>query len=160
MRVVVVLGYSDGETGELHPVCAARLARAAELTNDEDVVVLSGWSRVPGRRSEAELMATAWSGAAREVVLDPVARSTVDNAANAIGDVLRAGADTVVVITSSWHAARAKMAFRWLLRGRGVRVNVATPLDTAATRDRLRELALWTLLPAQLSRAARSRAAG
>ena len=105
-------------------------------------------------------MATAWLGAAREVVLDPVACSTAENAANAVGDVLRAGADTVVVVTSSWHAARATAAFRWLLRGRGVRVNVATPQDTADLRDRLRELALWTLLPAQLSRAARSRAAG
>lgn len=159
-RVVVVLGYSGVDPCELHPICAARLARAAEVATDEDVVVLSGWSRMRGRRSEAELMAAAWSGAARAVVLDPVARSTVENAANAIGDILRAGADTVVVVTSSWHAARAKAAFRWLLRGRGVHVNVATPLDAVALRDRLRELALWTLLPAQLSRAARSRATG
>ena len=30
-RLVVVLGYSDGGRGELHPVCAARLERAAEV---------------------------------------------------------------------------------------------------------------------------------
>lgn len=155
-RIVVVLGYSEGSAPELHPICAARLARAAEVATEEDVVVLSGWSRVRGRWSEAELMAAAWSGAARELVLDPDARSTVENAANAIVEVLRSGADTVVVVTSRWHAARAKAVFRWFLRGRGVRVNVATPLDAGATHDRLRELALWTLLPAQLSRSARS----
>ena len=155
-RVVVVLGYSDGGSGELHPVCAARLTRAAELATDDDVVVLSGWSRVAEHRSEAELMAAAWTGAAGELVLDPNARSTAENAANAVGDVIRAGADTVIVVTSSWHAARARAAFRWLLRGRGVRVTVAVPEAAGAPRDRLRELGLWTLLPAQLARAARS----
>jgi uncharacterized SAM-binding protein YcdF (DUF218 family) len=156
-RVVVVLGYSDGGAGVIHPVCAARLARAAELATGDDVVVLSGWSRVPGRRSEAELMADAWSGAARELVLDPDASTTAENAANAIRDVLRARADQVVVVTSRWHAARARAAFRWLLRGQGVRVLVATPDEAGCARDRLRELALWPLLPAQLSRAAHAR---
>ena len=78
-RVVVVLGYSDGGTADLHPVCAARLAHAAQLTTGEDVVVLSGWARTPHGRSEAELMRAAWRGDAREVVLDPDARTTVDN---------------------------------------------------------------------------------
>ena len=55
-RVVVVLGYSDGGRGELHPVCAARLERAAEIATSEDVVVLSGWARVSGTHSEAALM--------------------------------------------------------------------------------------------------------
>ena len=60
-RVVVVLGYADGGRDALHPVAAARLARAAEISTDDDVVVLSGWARVPGTRSEAELMAAAWT---------------------------------------------------------------------------------------------------
>jgi uncharacterized SAM-binding protein YcdF (DUF218 family) len=156
-RVVVVLGYSNGGTDGLHPVCAARLARAAELSTGEDVVVLSGWSRRPGRRSEAELMAAAWNGAARELVVDPDARSTVENAANAVGDVVRAGAHSVLVVTSRWHAARSLAAFRWLLRRSGVGVRAAWPADPAGLRDRLRELSLWVLLPAQLARASRER---
>ena len=104
-RVIVVLGYSDGGGGELHPVCAARLERAAELSTDADVVVLSGWARVPGTHSEAELMRAAWRGAAREVVVDPDARTTAENMANALNDILRVGAREVVVVTSSWHAA-------------------------------------------------------
>jgi uncharacterized SAM-binding protein YcdF (DUF218 family) len=159
-RVVVVLGYSNGDSDELHPVCADRLACAAELSTGDDVVVLSGWSRVSGRRSEAELMAAAWSGAAREVVVDPDARSTVENAANAVGDVVRAGADSVLVVTSRWHAARALAAFRWLLRGRGVRVRGAWPPGPVSLRARGRELALWFLLPAQLSRASSGQRSG
>ncbi len=52
-RLVVVLGYSDSGRGELHPECAARLERAAEVTTADDVVVLWGWARVPHTYSEA-----------------------------------------------------------------------------------------------------------
>jgi len=158
-RVVVVLGYSDGGRGELHPACAARLARAAELATRDDVVVLSGWARVPGTRSEAELMAEAWAGEAwageaREVVVDPVAQTTVGNAANALDDVRRVGAREVVVVTSRWHAPRAAAAFRLIVRGTGARVATAFPDEPRNLRASLRELPLWLLLPFQV-RAAR-----
>ena len=69
-RVIVVLGYSDGRTDGLHPICAARLSRAAEISTEEDVVVLSGWARFPSRHSEAALMRASWSGVAAAVVVD------------------------------------------------------------------------------------------
>jgi hypothetical protein len=148
-RLVVVLGYSDGGTADLHPICAARLARAAELTTADDVVVLSGWARRAGGQPEAQLMRAAWSGAAREVVVDPVARTTVENLANALNDVRRVEAREVVVVTSSWHACRATAAMRWLLRRRGIHVRAESP-SGRSTRAALRELALWPLLPFQL----------
>jgi hypothetical protein len=153
-RVVVVLGYSNGDDAELHPVCAARLARAAEVATADDVVVLSGWSRVPHGVSEAELMRAAWRGNAREVVVDPDARTTVENMANALNDVLRVGAREVVVVTSSWHAPRAKTALRWLLLHTGIRVRSASP-PGRSSRAALREVALWPLLPFQLWAAGR-----
>jgi uncharacterized SAM-binding protein YcdF (DUF218 family) len=153
-RVVVVLGYSDGGRGELHPVCAARLDRAAEISTSDDVVVLSGWARVPGTHAEAELMRAAWHGAVREVVVDPDARTTVENMANALNDVLRVGAREVVVVTSSWHALRATTALRWLLRHTGIRVRSVSP-PGGSGRAALRELALWPLLPFQLWAAGR-----
>jgi uncharacterized SAM-binding protein YcdF (DUF218 family) len=153
-RVVVVLGYSGGASEALHPVCAARLARAGELSTGDDVVVLSGWARTAESRAEAELMHAAWRGAAREVVVDPDARTTVENLANAMNDILRVGAREVVVVTSSWHEARAKAALRWLLRYTGIRVRSAAP-PGRSTRASLRELALWPLLPVQLWHATR-----
>ena len=153
-RVVVVLGYSRGDDAELHPVCAARLERAAEVATADDVVVLSGWARTSGRHSEAELMRAAWRGNAREVVVDPDARTTVENMANALNDVLRVGAREVVVVTSSWHAPRAKTALRWLLLHTGVRVRSASPAGRSR-RASLREVVLWPLLPFQLWAAAR-----
>jgi uncharacterized SAM-binding protein YcdF (DUF218 family) len=147
----VVLGYSDGGRGELHLVAAARLARAAEISTTADVVVLSGWARVPGTPSEAELMAAAWTGSARELVVDPDARTTVGNAANALDDIRRVGAREVVVVTSRWHAARAKAAFRLLLRGSDVHVTAAFPAERWNGRAAVRELMLWALLPLQLA---------
>ena len=148
-RVLVVLGYSGDAADALHPVAAARLERAAELATGDDVVVLSGWARTPHGRSEAELMRSAWRGAAREVVVDPDARTTVENLANALNDVLRVGAREVVVVTSSWHAARAKAAMRWLLRYTGIKVRSASP-PGGSWPAALRELTLWLLLPFQL----------
>jgi len=153
-RVVVVLGRSDVGRGALHPVCAARLARAAEVTTAADVVVLSGWARVPDTHSEAELMRAAWRGAAREVVVDPDARTTVDNLANALDDIARVGARDVLVVTSSWHAPRAKAALRWLLRSTGIRVRAVTP-PQRSVRAALREVPLWVLLPFELWRVRR-----
>jgi uncharacterized SAM-binding protein YcdF (DUF218 family) len=152
--VVVVLGYSDGGTGVLHPTCAARLRTAADVAAGDDVVVLSGWSRGHETPSEAELMAAAWTGQAAELVVDPDARTTVENMANALNDVLRVGAKEVVVVTSSWHAPRAKAALRWLLRHTGVKVSSASPPDRSMPAS-LRELVLWPLLPFQLWVAAR-----
>ncbi len=153
-RVLVVLGYSDGSTRGLHPICAARLDHAAHISLPGDVVVLSGWARRGRRRSEAELMRAAWRGTAREVVVDPDARTTVDNARNAVNDVIRTGATEIVVVTSSWHAPRARSAFRWLLRGRGVRVLSSSPRGRSV-RGTARELVVWPLLVVQLAAADR-----
>ena len=152
-RLVVVLGRCGG--GELHPICEARLALAAAITTADDVVVLSGWARRPDTHSEAELMRAAWRGQAREVVLDPDARSTLDNVANAVNDVLRVGAREVLLVTSSWHAPRAKATLRWLLRSTGIRVSAVTPPERSV-RAAIRELPLWLLLPFHLWLAARA----
>jgi uncharacterized SAM-binding protein YcdF (DUF218 family) len=159
-RVIVVLGYSDGGRGMLHPIGAARLARAAEVSTTDDVVVLSGWARAPGTQSEAQLMAAAWTGSAAEVVVDPDARTTVGNAFNALNDIRRVGAREVVVVTSRWHAPRAGAAFRLALWGRSVRVTAAFPPEPANLAAMMRELLLWPLLPAQLWHARRLRRQG
>lgn len=154
-RLIVVLGYSNGRDGTaLHPTCRARLETAARLSTPTDVVVLSGWARRADASSEAELMAAAWTGSCRELVVDPDARTTVENLANALNDVLRVGAREVVVVTSAWHATRAKAAMRWFLLHTGIKVRSVTP-DDNSLRATLGELKLWPLLPFQLWHAGR-----
>ena len=154
-RLIVVLGYSNRQDGtSLHPTCRARLEAAAAIATTSDVVVLSGWARRADARPEAELMAAAWTGESRELVIDPNARTTVENLANALNDVLRVGAHEVVIVTSAWHAARAKAAMRWLLLHTGIKVSAATP-DDGSLGATLSELKLWPLLPFQLWHAGR-----
>lgn len=156
-RVIVVLGYSDGGRGELHPIAAARLRHAAEISTRHDVVVLSGWARVSGTRPEAELMAEAWSGAARDVIVDPDARTTVGNAANALDDVRRVAPTQVLVVTSGWHAPRAKVIFAWQLRKSPVEVVTSSPVEPRNIRALIHEIPRWAILPAQLLNAATAR---
>ena len=56
-RLIAVLGYSDGSGAELHPVSAARLARAQAEAREDDVVLFSGWARRGLPRAEADLAA-------------------------------------------------------------------------------------------------------
>lgn len=153
-RVVAVLGYSDGGTG-LHPVCSARLTRAAEVATDSDVVLLSGWARRPWHDSEAELMARAWTGRASDVLLDGGARSTLGNVVGAVKAALALEACELVLVTSGWHARRTTALVRAAIRGTGVRVEVAGTRERGSTRARARELACWTLVPVQAALARR-----
>ncbi len=150
-RLIVVLGYSDGGRGVLHPVCAQRLAHAATIATEDDVVVFSGWARVPGTRPEADLMAEAWTGRASDLVVDPDAPTTVGNATNSVDDVHRTGATEVVIVTSRWHAPRAAAAFRWRLRNTDATVVATAAPDSGSVWRSLGELARWVILPLQLA---------
>jgi len=152
-RLVVVLGYSRGRKGELHPICAARLEHAAELVRENDVVLLSGWSRHPAALPEAELMRRAWRGATDGLICDPDASITAENAANAAVHARELGVQEVVVVTSRWHRLRTGILFRSLLPG--VRVAVEGARTPAPLRVLLRELAVFPLVPFQIARARR-----
>lgn len=151
-RVVAVLGFSGRRGGGLHPVCAARVRRAAELARADDVVLLSGWARTRGARSEAELMRREWRGPAARILLDDGARHTAENAVHAARAARELGAAEVLVVTSRWHAPRAALFFRWYLRGTGVDVRVASVRGPLAPGPVAREAAVWPLVPAQIAR--------
>lgn len=156
-RLVVVLGYSDRGDRALHPVCAARLAHAAAVARPEDVVVLSGWARSPRVRPEAELMAELWAGTCRELVVDPDARHTVANATNALDDLARTGSQHVVVVTSRWHAPRARAIFAWVFAGTGTTVTSSSPDEDVSVRRRVGELLRWPFVPFQVMSVRRGR---
>jgi uncharacterized SAM-binding protein YcdF (DUF218 family) len=145
VRLVVVLGYSArGDVG-LHPICAARIAKAAALASGEDTVVLTG-------RPEAELMRAAWRGRALRVLCDADAGATAESASY-VGRLARElGAAEVVAVTSWWHCRRTAFLFRRALRGSGVAVStVGAP--SWSGRVLLREAGAYALLPMQIRRA-------
>ena len=154
-RLVVVLGYSDRSGRGLHRICAARLHRAEELAESADIVLLSGWARRGAHDSEAELMRGAWRGVAASVICDPVARTTAENAREAAALADEHEAREVLVVTSAWHAPRARLLFGAALRGSGARVDVTPVGDGRPFRPALREAVRWPLVPFQLALARR-----
>ncbi|MGH3137917.1 MAG: YdcF family protein [Gaiellaceae bacterium] len=157
MRLIAVLGYSDRHTHFLHPVCAARLARAETEVRPGDSVLLSGWARRRTSPPEADLMARAWTSPVGRVILDRNARSTVGNILGVARAARRTGAQEVVVVTSGWHGRRASALARAALIRTRTKVTLVTTDDSATRRTRLRELACWTLVPFFVVVAARTR---
>jgi hypothetical protein len=147
-RVVAVLGYSGRRGAGLHPICADRLAHAQRLAGGMHAVILSG---LP----EAELMRASWLGPDVELICDPEARSTADNARNVAAAARALGARELVVVTSRWHRPRVRLLLWAALRGEPVRVSVEGADGPGHVLVRLRELACLTLLPIQLARLAR-----
>jgi uncharacterized SAM-binding protein YcdF (DUF218 family) len=149
-RLVAVLGYSGRRHNGLHDVCAQRLRHAEQLAAAGDTVLLSGWARHTDRTGEAELMRAAWRGAETELVADATARNTSENA-RAVSEAARElGADEVVVVTSAWHAPRARTLIRAALPG--VRVEASSPPGRRPLTLIARELACLALLPYHLLR--------
>jgi uncharacterized SAM-binding protein YcdF (DUF218 family) len=156
-RLVAVLGYSDGSTADLHPVCAARLARAAAESRPDDVALFSGWARGGAAQAEADLMVESWSGAARIRFVDRSARTTLGNALAVARAARRAEADEVVLITSRWHAQRAAVLVRAAIMGSGTRLSVCATDEPLSPRRGAREAGAWLLVPVLALVAARSR---
>ena len=147
-RLVAVLGYSDGSTAELHPVCDARVARAAAVARPDDVVLFSGWARRNAASAEADLMAAGWSTPAREQLVDRKARTTLGNAVAVARAARRLDADEVVLVTSSWHAKRAGVLARAALLGSRATLRVVAADDRPSPARRVREAASWLVVPA------------
>jgi len=156
-RLVVVLGFSHARTPGLHPVCAARLARAERLVRPDDVILFTGWasSRLPD--AEADLMARAWTTPTRARFLDRGARTTLGNAVAAARLARRLDADEVVIVTSRWHVRRAAALLRAALLGTGASVRAAAADEPPKPAHRLRELVSWIFVPLLAVVAARTR---
>jgi hypothetical protein len=148
MRLVAVLGYSGFRGRGLHAICLARLRHGEELAREGDVVLLSG---------EAELM--RGECALADVVLDRSARNTRGNAKGVAAAARELGADEVVVVTSSWHAFRARTLVR-AATGRGVTVTSSSPHGRPPLRLALREIVCLAALPLHARGLARTREVG
>lgn len=155
-RLVAVLGFSDRQTSGLHPVCDARLARAAEEAREDDIVLFSGWARGAHATPEADLMAASWAGPHARLV-DRDARTTLGNAIAVARAARAARAEEVVVVTSRWHARRAGALTRAALLGTGATLRIAAADGTAPPSRRLREAASWLVVPFLAMVAARTR---
>lgn len=149
MRLVAVLGYSGRGGIGLHELCAERLEHAERVAVGADAVLLSGWGR-RGDIAEAKLMRSAWTGGDVRLVTDETARSTMENAINVAATARRFDATEVTVVTSRWHAFRARTLVRAALPGTAVRTS--SPASRPPVSLLARELVCLAALPFQLIR--------
>jgi uncharacterized SAM-binding protein YcdF (DUF218 family) len=144
---LIVLGYhelgGDGSHG-ISAVCRACVARAQQLP--AEVVIFSGWSSVGGR-SEAEQMRDLWAAPGPELVVEPRARNTAENAVYSLELVRERGIGKATVVCAINHRIRVPFFFGGLYRSQGIDVGyeyVSRPL--ARPRVWLREAGAIALM--------------
>lgn len=123
-------------------------------TAGADVVVFSGWSS-SGGPSEAEQMRDAWQGPTVELVVEPTATNTAENAARTLPLLRERGVTRAVVVCAPTHLPRARLLFGRLYRSAGVDVAFRAAPLAPTLRSIAWELAAFPFLPVQL-RAARA----
>ena len=156
---IVVPGHRSLGTDGVHRISrrCERLVREAEAlarSGGADVVVFSGWSSTGGP-SEAEQMRDAWRGPAAELVVEPTARTTAENAARTLPLLLERAIERAIVVCAPSHLPRTRLLFGRLYRSSGVDVVFRTAPLAPSPRAIAWELAALPFLPVQL-RAARS----
>jgi len=139
MRLIAVFGYSPRRPNGLHDICEARVRQAERIVTGDDAVLLSG---------ETELMHPVWNG--HQVLLDPHARNTRENARAVAAAATEVGAREVVVVTSKWHSFRARTLVRAAV-GPGVEVDASPAPGRAPLPLLARELGCLAILPLQLA---------
>jgi uncharacterized SAM-binding protein YcdF (DUF218 family) len=128
--------------GHHGPERLADLVRAAERIADEtsvDVVVFSGWAR-RGGLTEAEHMHAGWRGPEVELVVEPTATSTAENAARTLPLLLERSVKRALVVCAPLHRYRTRFFFTRLYGVYGIDVE----LRLARTRRSAGAL-LWEL---------------
>jgi uncharacterized SAM-binding protein YcdF (DUF218 family) len=150
-------GISRGERGHRITRRCLRLVTEAERVAARlgaDAVVLSGWAP-GGGRSEAEQMRDAWRGPEVELVIEPTARMTAENASRTLPLLVARGIDRAVVVCALPHLPRVRVLFRGVYGAAGIATRFhplrLVPPPTAVAW----ELAALPLTPFQL-RAARA----
>jgi uncharacterized SAM-binding protein YcdF (DUF218 family) len=125
MGTAIVVPGSGSVAGDgIYRIGAACLAlvREAERLADAlpaETVVFSGWAPAGGT-PEAEQMLAAWRGADVELVVEPTAAVTAQNASRTLPLLLERGITRAVVVCARLHGRRARFFFSRLYGPAGI----------------------------------------
>jgi len=137
LDAIVVLGAPLGPSGELTPVVSERVAAAAALyhAGAGRLVVATGGGTGP--RPEAAAMAEGLRArGVPDVIVEPAARSTAENARFVAALLAPLGARSLWLVTQPFHGRRAARLFR----AAGLDPHVWHIADSLQYRDRRRAL--------------------
>jgi uncharacterized SAM-binding protein YcdF (DUF218 family) len=160
MRTALVVlgnGFLDRDGVYRISVSCLRLVAEAERLAEElapEVVVFTGWSPTGGP-SEAEQMRDAWRGPQVELVVEPSARNTAQNAARTLPLLLEREVERAVVVCAPLHLPRTRFFFGRLFDGMAIETSVHVARFLPTPRALAWELAAMPVRRAQL-RAARA----
>jgi uncharacterized SAM-binding protein YcdF (DUF218 family) len=88
-------------------------------------VVFTGWAP-DGSVSEAEQMRAAWRGPELELVVEPTATITAENAARTLPLLRERGIERALVVCAPFHLYRARYFFRRLYAAHGIEARFRT----------------------------------
>lgn len=151
---LVVLGSSRRDRTGMYSIshaCRRVVTHAARLAEARvpQAVVFSGWAP-DGGTPEAEQMHALWRGPEVEVVLEPTASTTAENAARTLPLVLERGIDQVVVVCQPLHLYRARWLFRRLYSAAGIEPSFSAPRLVPTPSALVWELGALTVRTRQL----------
>ncbi len=150
---IVVPGHGWLDLDGVHRISrrCLRLVREAERlasTTGAEVVVFSGWSPT-GRPSEAEQMRDAWDGPEVDLVVEPTARWTAENATRTLPLLVERAVGRALVVCAPPHLVRTRLLFGSVYRGSGVDVAFRVTRQAPTLRAIVWEIAALPFLPLQ-----------
>ena len=151
---LVVLGSSHHDGGGAYRIgraCRRVVARATQLAEQLDprIVVFSGWAP-NGGASEAEQMQALWRGPEVELVLEPTASTTAENAARTLPLLLEHEIERAIVVCAPLHVYRARWFFRRLYAAQGFGTSFEAPRVVPTPSAFIWELGALTVRSRQL----------
>ena len=151
---LVVLGSSRRDRAGVYRIsraCRRVVAQAGQLAQrlEPRVVVFSGWAP-NGGASEAEQMLELWSGPEVELVMEPTASTTAENAARTLPLLLERQIEHAVVICTPPHVYRARWFFRRLYTAHGIQTSFEAPRVVPMPSAVIWELGALTVRSRQL----------
>jgi uncharacterized SAM-binding protein YcdF (DUF218 family) len=150
---IVVPGHGWLDFDGVHRISrrCLRLVHEAELlasSTGAEVVVFTGWSKTGGL-SEGEQMRRAWNGPAVELVVEPTARSTAENATRTLPLLLERAVGRTVVVCAPPHFVRTRLLFGGVYRGSGIDVAFRVARQMPTLRAIAWEVGALPFLPLQ-----------
>jgi uncharacterized SAM-binding protein YcdF (DUF218 family) len=151
---LVVLGSSRRDRAGTYRIsrsCRRAVLHAARLAErlDPQIVVFSGWAP-DGGPSEAEQMRALWRLTEVELLVEPTASTTAENAARALPLLLEHRVEHAVVVCTPLHAYRARWFFRRLFAAHGIRTSFEVPRVLPTPSALIWELGALTVRSRQL----------
>lgn len=151
---IVVPGHSA--RGAPSTRCGVLVAHAAALAGlrRPDLVVFTGGARRDGVRTEGEQMLALWPGSRDvELLVEPTAVSTAENAARSLPLLVARGIREATVVCAPLHAFRVRFFFTRLYASGGVACDVRPARMRVTPAAAAWELGAALAMRRQLSRA-------